>query len=634
MGDRQNVRDYFTRTAAEYGERRYGGGGGRWREAFFADRLRVAADLIGPRPGRVLDLGSGPGVLSGALGAAGGGVVRVDLSPAMLGQAPGPAAAGDAEAIPLRAGSVDTVVALGLTTYLRGIDRLLRECRRVLADGGRLVLTVTRRTAPDTLARGLFRLAAGGLRSGAGLLTSGLPIRTFSDREAPAALRRAGFEVLAVRGHNRTVFPLCYLLPRPSLALGRRLPDAFASDLVILAAKRAAPPPPPPAPVVRVIARLNVGGPARQAILLSRRLDPARFPTTLVTGIVADGEGDMLPAARQAGVDPVVLPDLGRRISPFSDLRAFLRLLAILRRTRPAIVHTHTAKAGTLGRLAACLAGVPVRVHTFHGHVLHGYFGVLGSALVRAAERVLARLTTRVVAVSLEVARDLIRRHRVVPPGRRCEFVALGLDLAPLLEVDGPRGAFRASLGLPPDVPLVGIVGRVTAVKEPRVALAVARRVLVARPDARFVFVGGGDLLAGTRAAAKAEGLAERVLFAGFRDDLPEVFADTDVALLTSRNEGTPVALIEAAAAGVPAVATRVGGVPFVVEDGRTGMLAAAGDVEGLAAGVLTYLADPARRRTDGAAARACVRERFAAERLLADVADLYGRCIRERRGA
>jgi glycosyltransferase involved in cell wall biosynthesis len=616
-----SVRAFFDAAAGDYRERRYGAGAEPWRAHFFGERLRIAREVLGPAPGRLLDLGSGPGVLD----LPGGRIVRLDLSPAMLRGSPGGAVAGDATRIPLAAGTFDAVLALGLTTYLPRLDGFLAECRRVLRPGGRLVFSITRRTAPDTLARALYRATIGRL-GGRGLLAAGLRPRVFSEPEAARALHRAGFQPLAVRPHNRTVFPFCYLLRAPSLRLAQALDGRarwLASDLVILAGRADEIPPPPPKRILRLIARLNVGGPARQAILLSRELPADRCRTTLVTGRVAEGEADMLSAARAAGLAPVVLEDLGRRLSPLSDLRAFLAVFRAILRVRPHVLHTHTAKAGALGRLAGVLLRVPARVHTFHGHVLSGYFGRLGSAAARAGEIILARLATRIVAVSPEVREDLVRRFRIAA-ATKVRVVPLGFDLAPFSGAGVRRGPLRRELGIPPEAPLVAIVGRITAIKDPFLAVETARRVLAGNPEARFVFVGGGEMLPGLRARVVEAGLADRVLFAGWREEMTAVFADADLALLTSRNEGTPVALIEAAAAGVPAVATRVGGVPFVVEDGRTGLLAPPGDAEALARAVLALLDDPVRRRALGTAAREKVLRLFTAKRLVSDIMALY----------
>jgi glycosyltransferase involved in cell wall biosynthesis len=295
------------------------------------------------------------------------------------------------------------------------------------------------------------------------------------------------------------------------------------------------------------------------------------------------------------------------------------------------VVHTHTAKAGTLGRLAGFLTGVPVRIHTFHGHVLSGYFGPGGSALVRAAELLLARLTTRVVAVSPEVKDDLCERHRVMPSSR-VAVIPLGLDLTLPARVAERRGELRAEFGFGADDPVIVMLGRLVPVKEPETALAAAKRVLAEVPGARFLIVGGGELLEPMRSRVAELGLEGRVLFPGFRSDLDRIFADADLAMLTSRNEGTPVALIEAAAAGVPAVATCVGGVPSVVQHGVTGLLVPHGNPRAMAEAILGLLADPARRQTMGRAATQRARERFDFTRLLHDIDDLYRVSLAARR--
>lgn len=628
------ARRYFEAIARDYRRERYGAEAGPWRRSFFTGRLRIALSLAGPRPGRVLDLGAGPGVLGDELAARGARVFSLDVAAPMLDPADGRSVAADAVAIPFRDATFDTVLALGLTTYVADLDRLLLEAARVLRPGGRLVVTFTRHGAPDTLLRGALRATFGRVLRRRGVLTAGVAIRPVSDGAALRALRRAGFDVEAVRGHNATVFPFAYLFERASVRLGKRLEaraadgvPALASDLVVSAIRRtrtgAAAAGRAPIRVVRIIARLNVGGPARQAILLTKRLDALGFESTLVTGRVGPDEGDMLPEARRQGVEPVVIEGLGRAPSPLDDLRALGRLWRLLRRVRPRVVHTHTAKAGTLGRIAAVLAGVPVRIHTFHGHVLHGYFGRVGSALVRATESALARITTRVVAVSEEVAGDLAVRHRAIPRAK-IEVVPLGLELDALYGAERRRGELRAELGIAPDAPLLGFVGRLTAVKEPEVLIRAFARIAAAEPRAILLVAGDGDRRSATEAAAARAGLGDRVRFLGWRDDLDRLWADLDLALLTSRNEGTPVALIEAAAAAVPAVATRVGGVPAVVLDGETGLLVPRGDDAALAAAALSLLRDPARRRAMGAAARARVRPRHGAAPLLRSLAALY----------
>ncbi|MEN8149573.1 MAG: glycosyltransferase [Planctomycetota bacterium] len=625
MEGTRSVRSWFDRLAPAYRRERYAEDADPWRRSFFEGRRLAAHDLLRGVRGRVLDLGSGPGIL-GPILPAGVETISLDLSTAMLAEAGGRAVAADATAIPLPDHSVDAVVALGLTTYVRDLDRLLAQIARVLRPGGRLVIGFTRRHSPDTMLRAAYR-ALFGRFGGRGVLASGLGIHARSDGEAERALARAGFGVRGRRLHNFTVFPFAYLFKRLSIRIGEReeIPDQVASDVLVSAVRLAEPPRPTGRrkKIVRVIARLNVGGPSRQAILLTRRLDPERYDSVLVTGRVSPHEADMTGVARERGIAPIVLDGLGRAPSPLDDLRAFLSLVAILWRERPDVVHTHTAKAGALGRVAALLTSVPTRIHTFHGHVLHGYFGRTGNAVVRAAEMFLGRLATRIVAVSPEVKSDLAGRHRILP-AERIGVVPLGLELEPLYIADRHRGALRRELGIGPEAPLIAMVGRVTPVKEPEVALAAMRRVVDARPDAVLALVGGGEMLDEVREQVERLGLGDSVRLLGWRSDLPVIFADADVALLTSRNEGTPVALIEAGAAAVPAVATDVGGVRTVVEDGETGVLTPRGDDEKIAEALLELLDDPARRRAMGAAARARIRSRFSAERLLADIARLY----------
>ncbi len=631
------TRGFFDRIAEGYSEARYGTSADPWRAWFFGERLRLATALLGPEPGRVLDLGAGPGVLADALSGTRSEVVSLDLSAEMLRGREGHAVVGNALALPIRPGSMDVVAALGLTTYLPGLRPFLAEARRVLRPGGRLLFSITRRESPDTILRGLYRATLGRLGRGNSVLRSGVPVRVFSEGEARRALAAAGFAVQAVRRHNATVFPFCYLLKSWSLRRDRertaRGDTNHASDALFLAMKRKRPKPVRARPirVLRTIARLNVGGPARQAILLTKRLEGRGYRSTLVTGRVGPNEGDMLPDAISAGIRPVVLAGLGRDPSALGDLRALFGLCREMVRMRPDVVHTHTAKAGTLGRVAAFLTGVPVKVHTFHGHVLHGYFGPRGSALVRAVELLLARITTRVIAVSEEVKDDLCRRHRAIPAAR-VTVVPLGLDLTLPGRAADCRGELRAEFGIGADEPVISMIGRLVPVKEPGTALEVAAKVLAEAPRARFLLVGGGELLKPMRARARELGLGDRVLFLGFRTDLDRILADTDLALLTSRNEGTPVALIEAAAAGVPAVATRVGGVPSVVVDGETGILVPHGDPTALARAILDLLADPDRRREMGRVARARVLVRFDANRLLQDIDDLYRVCLAKRR--
>jgi len=374
--------------------------------------------------------------------------------------------------------------------------------------------------------------------------------------------------------------------------------------------------------IVRVIARLNVGGPAIHVVLLSARLRAAGYETILVKGTEAPSEGDLVGFARELGVEPVVVPEFGREIRWWDDAIAFWKLLRLIRRERPDIVHTHTAKAGMLGRVAASLAGVPLVVHTFHGHVFHGYFSPARTRLFVAIERWLARRTHRLVAVSERVRAEVLA-HGVGRP-ERFHVVPVGLDLARFAECDPRRGELRRELGLSADAPLVGIVARLVPIKRHEVFLTAAAAVAGRLPACRFLVVGDGERRPELERIARELGLADRVRFLGWRRDLERIYADLDVAVLTSANEGSPVSLIEAMAAAVSVVGPRVGGVPDVVDDGTTGVLVPPGDAAPVAEAIVWLIGDVERRRKMGAAARERALRLYAADRLIADVAALY----------
>ena len=382
--------------------------------------------------------------------------------------------------------------------------------------------------------------------------------------------------------------------------------------------------PRPPIRVVRVIARLNIGGPAIHATLLTTRLDPARFSTTLVTGTEDAAEGNYLTLhGRTADVE--VIPDLGREIRPLRDLRTLRHLMQVLRRVRPDIVHTHTAKAGAVGRLAAILCGVPVVVHTYHGHVLRGYFSPAKTAVYRRIEQALARRTHRLVTVTDRVRDELL----ALKVGRREQYatIPLGFDLDPLLHAARRKGELRKELGVGA-APLVGIVARLVPIKAHEVFLDAAVRIRARRPDARFLIVGDGESRTALEARVDGLGLREAVRFLGWRADLDRLYADLDVVVLTSRNEGSPVALIEAMAAGRAVVSTAVGGVPDVVTHDLTGLLAPLDDAAMVADHVLALLEDPGRAAVMGRAGSERVVATYGADRLVADIEALYERLM------
>jgi glycosyltransferase involved in cell wall biosynthesis len=374
--------------------------------------------------------------------------------------------------------------------------------------------------------------------------------------------------------------------------------------------------------VIRAIARLNVGGPAWNAVLLSAGTR-ARYPTLLAIGSTGANEADGSDLAAAHGVEVVRIPGLGRDIRWLGDLRALWGLWCLCRRVRPEIVHTHTAKAGTLGRLAAWLAGVPVRVHTFHGHVFRGYFAPWQTAIYIWIERLLARLTTRVVAISPRQADEL--RGYLHLSADKITVIPLGFDLQRFATADArsARDRFRTALQARDDQVLVTMVGRLTAIKNHPLAMRAFAGLGATGENALLVLVGGGEDESKLRALARSLGIEARVRFAGWWRDLEAVYSGSDIIALSSDNEGTPVCLIEALACGRAVVATDVGGVADVLDEGHFGMLVPPGQVDAFTQ-ALARLLDPAARARYETLDHSAVLTRYDVSRLIADMQALY----------
>ena len=376
--------------------------------------------------------------------------------------------------------------------------------------------------------------------------------------------------------------------------------------------------------VLRVITRLNIGGPALHAALLSTRLNPERFDTLLVAGKEGESEGSMIALGRIGADLPLrQVPSLGRDISALDDVRALAALVSIMRDFRPDIVHTHLAKAGALGRVAARVSGVRTVLHTFHGTVFRRYFGSLRSRAFVNIERGLGVLSTRLIAITPGQRRELIEFG--IGDERKVVVMPLGLDLAQFMEpVDA--GEARRKLALPIDRPVVSLVARLVPVKNVPLFL---RAVSLLDRDVLAVVAGDGEERGNVEREAARLGVADRCRFIGWRSDVRTVYAASDVVALTSLNEGSPVSLIEAMAAGRPVVSTAVGGVPDVVADGVSGLLAPSGDAEALARSIMTLLRDRERRERMGGAARLADYPRYDVSRLLADVSALFEKLVR-----
>jgi len=374
-----------------------------------------------------------------------------------------------------------------------------------------------------------------------------------------------------------------------------------------------------PVRVLRIVTRLNVGGPSRQILALEPALARRGVDGLLVAGVCDDTEADLGDLLDYEAVSRI--RSLRREPSLPGDAGSLALLARTIRRFRPDVVHTHMAKAGAIGRVAALLTRVPIRVHTYHGHTLEGYFSPAARTRVVLIERQLARMSSALVAVSRRVADDLAREGI----GRRSQFRVLspGLDLTPFTK-RMPAGVLRRDLCIAPTDPVVGFVARLVPVKSVDLMLQSMRTLLERVPNAHLVIAGDGPDMALVRAARRdLPEVGPRIHAIGWVADMARFYAEMDVVVLTSKNEGTPISLIEAGAAGVPVVATDVGGVPEVVEDERTGLLVPPGDSHAITHALLRLVGSPRLRAALGMEARRRS-DRFSADRLADETLALY----------
>jgi glycosyltransferase involved in cell wall biosynthesis len=412
--------------------------------------------------------------------------------------------------------------------------------------------------------------------------------------------------------------------------------------------------------VIRIIARLNVGGPAKHVVWLTAGLREADFNTVLVTGTVPKGEGDMSYFAAEAGVFPVLLPEMSREISA-KDAITVWKLFRLFLRERPDIVHTHTAKAGTVGRAAGflyrwltpgVLIGKPRRckfVHTYHGHVFHSYYGRGRTRLFLFVERLLAKIVTdRLIVISKQQSVEIGEKFGVGRPSQ-IKVIPLGLDLDIFSDYAKRRSRFRHELCVPDDAILVGIVGRLTEIKNHKMFLNVVARFKEIDPACRrqgavrFIVIGDGLLRESLEHQSQSLGLEHDVIFVGGRRDPEYFYPALDVVALTSHNEGTPLTLIEAMANARPVVATNVGGVVDllgdVIEDGpyqvcSRGVSVPAGDEEAFVAALSRIIRDRSLQQELGERGLEFVEVNYAKERLLEDIKTLYSELMNEGRVA
>lgn len=379
--------------------------------------------------------------------------------------------------------------------------------------------------------------------------------------------------------------------------------------------------------VAHVITRLCKGGAQENTFHTVRMANRDRFDVDLIAGYPRGAEGSLEEEIKAAGVPIIHEPNLVRPIAPIRDALALRRLARRFREARYDIVHTHTSKAGFVARLAAERAGIPAVVHTPHGNIFHGYFNPAKTRLFVWMERHAARRTDRII----ELTPGGIEEHLAEDIGRREQYRVIfsGIDTAPYGAAIARRGETRAALGVAPEDWLVGGVGRLERVKGFTHLVAAAAKVRERMPNVRFALAGQGNEEAALR--RQAAPLGDTFCFLGLRHDIPELMAAFDILAVPSINEGMGRVLLEAGAAGTPCVGSAVGGIPDIIDDGETGLLAPPGDADALAKAIVELLHAPERLRLMGDAARAKVAPHYSLEHMVTRIETLYEELIDEK---
>lgn len=387
--------------------------------------------------------------------------------------------------------------------------------------------------------------------------------------------------------------------------------------------------------VLRIITRLNIGGPTIHASLLTKELNNDEFESRLMHGILSRDEGDMGYVADLHTEKRFFVPSLKREINFFSELHAFFLIFRFMKKYKPDIVHTHTAKAGALGRIAAILARVPAKVHTFHGNVFYGYFAKARTNFFILIERFLAGFTDSIVAISQGQASDISEKYRIANP-KKCRIVRLGFDLGSFLNSESKKSAFRKKFKFADDDILIGIAGRFVPIKNHKMFIDAARHMVRIAPEGlsrkvKFVVIGDGELKSEILAYSRFVRIAEKVFLTGWVRGMAAAYAGLDIVALTSINEGTPVSLIEAMASKRPVVSTDVGGVRDAV--GEAGILVKSGDYMAMGERMLELASSPQKRENLGSCGRKWAGENYSKNRLVSELSDLYRALLTKKKG-
>jgi len=386
--------------------------------------------------------------------------------------------------------------------------------------------------------------------------------------------------------------------------------------------------------VLRILNRLVIGGPSKNAVYLTRYMQPD-FETVLVIGGREDHEQDADFLAKNLGIEPYCIPEMKRSISPFNDRAAYLKLKKIIKEFKPDIVHTHAAKSGALGRIAARHCNVPVILHTFHGHIFHSYFNSLKTNFYIKAERILAGYSDAIIAISDVQKKELSEQFKIAPK-EKFRIVPLGLDLDNFISgQEEKRKLFRSEFGLDEETIAIGIIGRLVPVKNHTLFINALKKLLdVSNKKIKAFIVGDGESRNGIEQAAASLGIKFSkhtdathpypLVFTSWRTDVDTVYAGLDIVTLTSLNEGTPVSLIEAQAAGKAIVSTRVGGIADVVLENKTALLSDLANEQDFSDKLIQLVENNEVRESLQEAGKNHVLTNYSYQRLVGDMRKLY----------
>jgi len=368
---------------------------------------------------------------------------------------------------------------------------------------------------------------------------------------------------------------------------------------------------------------MNIGGPSLHAVLLTKYMDNKKYKSMLISGSLSEGEGDMSYLMENYAIEHQLINTLKREISFIDDLKAVKELYKLFRRQKPQIVHTNQAKAGMVGRLAAWLARVPVILHTYHGHVFSGYFSPRKTSLYIWIERMMSLISTRIIVISKMIKKDICSTYKIVSE-KKVSVIPLGFELVKMKSLHNNRGIFRKRFSVPDDALVVGIVGRLTGIKNHQLFVEIASLLLQQNKQIHFLIVGDGELREEIQEKVNIMGITENIHICGWITEIDKIYADLDVMLLTSKNEGTPVTVIEAMYYKIPVISSNVGGLSDLIENGKTGFLVNSFVAEDYIPVILKLLKSKSERNKIGEAGHAFIADEFTIDRLIGDMDDLY----------